>query len=148
MPSTCDLVIPCRDEGAALAALLPLVPERMSVIVVDNGSRDDTAEVARRHGARVVEEPSPGYGSAVHAGVLASDAEVIAVMDGDGTFDPRELQPLVDAVVTGSCLLAVGRRRAVAPGLTPWPARLGNAAVTWWLRRHGMPVHDIAAVRV
>lgn len=148
MPPTCDLVIPCRDEGAALAALLSLVPATMSVIVVDNGSRDDTAAVARRLGARVVFEPTAGYGSAIHAGVQACSADLIAVIDGDGTFDPRELLPLVDAVAKDDCMLAVGRRRPTVAGLVPWPARVGNAGVTWWLRRHGMPVHDIAPARV
>ena len=57
---TCDLVLPCRDEGPALRGLLPRVPDTFSVIVVDNGSRDDTAAVARELGARVVTETSPG----------------------------------------------------------------------------------------
>jgi glycosyltransferase involved in cell wall biosynthesis len=148
MPPTCDLVIPCRDEAPALGELLRRVPEQLSVIVVDNGSRDHTAEVARALGATVVVEPQPGYGAAVHAGVLASEADLVAVIDGDGTLDPRELLPLLDAVVSGDCGLAVGRRRPVCAGLTPWPAKLGNTAVSWWLRRHGVPVHDIAPARV
>ena len=48
MDAVCDLVLPCRDEAAALAALLPEVPAAFAVVVVDNGSRDGTAEVARR----------------------------------------------------------------------------------------------------
>lgn len=148
MPLTCDLVIPCRDEGPALAALLGLVPVGLSVIVVDNGSRDDTAAVARRHGARVVEELRAGYGAAVHAGVEASGADLVAVIDGDGSLDPRDLVPMVDAVANGQCNLAVGRRRPTAPGLFPWPARIGNALVAGWLRRRGVIVHDIGPVRV
>ena len=90
---SCDLVLPCRDEGPALPALLSEVPDGIRVIVVDNGSGDDTAAVARSLGARVVTETRPGYGSAVHAGVSAATAEIVAVMDGDGSFDPRELLP-------------------------------------------------------
>lgn len=54
-------MLPCRDEGPALPALLSRVPGEFAVVVVDNGSRDDTAEVAERLGARVVVEPVPGY---------------------------------------------------------------------------------------
>ena len=77
MQVDCDLILPCKDEATALPALLALVPACLDVIVVDNGSVDGTAEVAARCGARVVHEPFvPGYGAAVHAGVLASDRRV------------------------------------------------------------------------
>lgn len=148
MPLSCDLVVPCRDEGPALGELLSRVPGWLSVIVVDNGSRDDTAAVARRLGARVVSEARPGYGAAVQAGLEASTAELVAVIDGDGTMDPRALAPMVEAVSSGVCTLAIGRRRPTEPGLMPWPARLGNRVVTRWLRHRGVDVHDIAPLRV
>lgn len=146
---TCDLVLPCRDEGPALRDLLPRVPSRFSVIVVDNGSRDDTASVARDLGARVVSEPTPGYGAAVHAGIEAATAEFVAVMDGDGSFDPDQLVPLLDDVAYGRADLAVGRRRPVRRGAWPWHARVGNAVIAAWLRRRlRMQAHDIAPMRV
>lgn len=116
--------------------------------MVDNNSTDGTAEVARRHGADVVAESRPGYGAAVHAGVVAATTPLVAVLDGDGSLDPRELPALVDDVERGADM-AIGRRRAT-PGLKwPWHARLGTAAVSWRLRtRHGLPVHDIAPMRV
>ena len=145
----CDLVLPCRDEGPALVALLPRVPSCFDTVVVDNGSSDDTAEVAERLGARVVHQPTPGYGAAVHAGILAARHEHVAVMDGDGSFDPADLLPLLAEVAAGRADLAVGRRRPVARGVWPWHARAGNAAVLWWLRRRtDLPVHDIAPLRV
>lgn len=146
---TCDLVLPCRDEGPALRHLLPRVPATFSVIVVDNSSRDDTAAVARSLGARVVTEPTPGYGAAVHAGIEAATAEFVAVMDGDGSLDPAQLVALLDDVASGRADLAVGRRRPVARGAWPWHARAGNAVVAAWLRRRiGMQAHDIAPMRV
>jgi hypothetical protein len=80
--------------------------------------------------------------------VVAADTPVVAVLDADGSLDPRELPALVAELDRGADL-AVGRRRP-APGLRwPWHARLGTAAVCWRLRhRHGLPVHDIAPMRV
>jgi glycosyltransferase involved in cell wall biosynthesis len=148
MPVTCDLVIPCRNEGPALARLLARVPTAFSTIVVDNASDDDTAEVARRWGARVVVEPRPGYGAAVHAGVEASAADLVAVIDGDGSLDPRDLLAMRQAVADGLCRMAVGRRRPIRAGLMPWPSRAGNAFAIAWLRRRGLRVHDIGPARV
>lgn len=142
------VVLPCLDEAASLPAVLAALPAGYRALVVDNNSTDGTAEVARRHGADVVHEARPGYGAAVHAGVVAADTPVVAVLDADGSLDPRELPALVAELDRGADL-AVGRRRP-APGLRwPWHARLGTAAVCWRLRhRHGLPVHDIAPMRV
>ncbi|QIK66114.1 glycosyltransferase [Nocardioides sp. HDW12B] len=145
----CDLVLPCKDEGPALVDLLPRIPDVFDVIVVDNGSTDDTVAVAERLGARVVREQSPGYGAAVHAGVVAARHDWLAVMDGDGSFDPDDLLPLLDEVVGGRADLALGRRRPVRSGVWPWHARAGNTVLLWWLRRKtGLPVRDIAPMRV
>jgi glycosyltransferase involved in cell wall biosynthesis len=146
--AACDLVLPCRDEAPALPALLAEVPPGFAVIVVDNGSRDDTAEVATRLGARVVHEPRAGYGAAVQAGLEAASAEYVAVMDGDGSFVPSDLAQLLLAVRDGEVDLALGRRRPVALAAWPWHARLGNAAVVRLLRRSGFPAHDLGPMRV
>ncbi len=149
MMPTCDLILPCRDEGPALAALLPRVPEGFSVIVADNGSTDDTAAVARSLGAKVVTEATPGYGAAVHAGLLAATADYVAFMDGDGSFDPADLVAMLADVHEGRADLAVGRRRPVNSRVWPWHARAGNALIVAWLRRRiGMTAHDIAPIRV
>ncbi len=145
----CDLILPCRDEAPALRGLLPRVPADFSVIVVDNGSRDDTAAVAAALGARVVTEPVPGYGSAIQSGLLAATNTYVAFMDGDGSFDPDELLPMLHQVRTGAADIAVGRRRPVSRGVWPWHARAGNALIVAWLRRRiDLDAHDIAPMRV
>jgi glycosyltransferase involved in cell wall biosynthesis len=142
-------VIPCRDEAPALPHVLAALPSGFRAIVVDNGSRDGTAEVAVLHGAHVVREARPGYGAAVHAGLEAATADHVAVMDGDGSMDPNDLVPLLALVVAGQADLAVGRRCPTRRGVWPWHARAGNAVVLWWLRRRlGVRIHDIAPMRV
>jgi glycosyltransferase involved in cell wall biosynthesis len=149
MEPTCTLILPCRDEAAALPGVIAGVPEGLEVLVVDNGSSDGTAAVARALNARVVTEPVPGYGAAVHAGVRAARTEVVAVMDGDGSFRAADLLPLIEDVLTGRATLAVGRRRPVRRGIWPWHARWGNRVVIGILRaRSGFALHDIAPARV
>ena len=147
--ATCDVVIPCRDEAAALATVLATIPDGWQAIVVDNGSSDGTADVARALGARVVDEPRPGYGAAVHAGMLASDAEYVAVIDGDASMRLPELLPMLDLVRAGDVTMAIGRRRPSSRGVWPWHARAGTKTLAWWIRRRSeFPIHDLAPMRV
>ena len=141
------VVIPCRNEAGSLPGVLAAVPQDYAILVVDNGSEDGTAAVAKAHGARVVDEFTPGYGAAVHAGVEAAVPSIICTLDGDGSLDPGQLPILVDLIRSGTDL-AVGRRRPVRHSGWPLHARAGNAVVAARLRRKfGLPVHDIGAVR-
>lgn len=148
MPVVAEIVLPCLDEAAALPAVLAALPAGWPVLVVDNGSTDDTAAVAVAHGARVVVEPRRGYGSAVHTGLVSAGAELVAVLDADGSLDAAVLPAMAGRVASGAIDLAVGRRRPDGPGVWPWHARLGNALVARRLRARGVPVHDIAPIRV
>ncbi len=141
------VVLPCLNEAESLPAVLAGIPPGYRALVVDNNSTDGTAEVARSHGAEVVHEARPGYGSAVHAGVVAARTPVVAVLDGDGSLDPGDLPRLVAALDHAD--MVIGRRRPVRGLKWPWHARLGTAAVCWRLRtRHKLAVHDIAPMRV
>jgi glycosyltransferase involved in cell wall biosynthesis len=145
--SVVDVVLPCLNEAGALPGVLAALPPGFRPLVVDNGSTDGTPEVAAAHGARVVHEPNPGYGAAVHAGLLASVTEVVCVLDADGSLDPNELPALVAPIREGRAELAVGRRVPVSRDAWPWHARAGNAVLAGLLRRRGLPVHDIAPMR-
>ena len=141
------VVLPCLNEAASLPGVLAAIPDGYRALVVDNNSTDATAEVARHHGADVVAEPRPGYGSAVHAGIVAATTPVVAVLDADGSLDPGELPALIAELHRAD--LVIGRRRPVRGLRWPWHARLGTAAVCWRLRRrYGLPIHDIAPMRV
>lgn len=147
-PADVTVVIPCMNEAGSLPGVLAAIPPGYRVLVVDNNSTDGTADVARAHGASVVAETRPGYGSAVHAGVEAARTPVVCVLDGDGSMDPRELPTLVAAVESGADL-AVGRRRPVERGTWPLHSRIGNAVVAARLRRrYDIPIHDLGAMRV
>lgn len=143
-----DVVIPCRDEAAALPGVLARVPDGFRAIVVDNGSSDGTADVARAAGAMVVTEPWPGYGAAVQVGVCAASGTYVAVIDGDGSMDPQELVGLLADVRRGATM-AIGRRRPVSVSVWPWHARAGTALLAWMIRRRaGLEIHDLAPMRV
>lgn len=147
MPIQIDVVLPCLDEAAALPGLLTALPPGYRAIVVDNGSRDGSPQVAARHGARVVHEPRRGYGAAVHAGLEAAEAELVCVLDADGSFDPGELPALVAPVADGVADLSVGRRRPVSAGAWPWHARAGTALIAALLRQRGVPLRDLSPIR-
>ena len=146
MQSPVDVILPCLDEAEALPGVLRALPPGFRALVVDNGSRDGTPDIAESLGARVVYEARKGYGAAVHAGLEAATTDVVAFIDADGSLDPAELPAMV-ALLDGADLVA-GRRRPEGRGAWPWHARAGNAAISALLRRRGVVVHDIAPIRV
>lgn len=142
-------MLPCLDEASALPEVLAAVPEGWQRLVVDNGSVDGSPELAARLGARVLHEPRRGYGAPVHTGIQGATTEVVAVLDCDGSLDPRELVGPVATVLRGEADLVVGRRRVVQSRSWPWHARAGNAVLAGLIRAStGVAVHDIAPVRV
>jgi len=92
-----SVVIPCYNEEDGVREVIGRMPQAVDeVVVVDNNCTDRTAEVARSLGARVVPEPTAGYGAAYKAGLRAATGDVIITLDGDGTYPPEEITRLVD----------------------------------------------------
>lgn len=143
-----DVVFPCLNEEGALPWILGLLPEGYRAIVVDNGSTDRSAEVAREHGALVVTEPRRGFGSAAHAGLLAATAPIVAFCDADASMDPRDLPRVVDPVESGAADLVLGRRRPTSRGAWPLHARVANRALASLMRgATKLPLHDLGPMR-
>jgi glycosyltransferase involved in cell wall biosynthesis len=142
-----EVVLPVLDEAEAIPAVLGGMPSGFDPIVVDNGSRDGSARVARAHGARVVHEPRKGFGAACFAGLEAASTEIVCFMDCDGSLDPAQL-PLVSApVAEGELDLCLGARVA-QPGAWPWHARVANTVLALELRRRcGLALKDLGPMR-
>ncbi|MDQ3755117.1 MAG: glycosyltransferase family 2 protein [Acidobacteriota bacterium] len=109
-----SVVIPALNEEEPIGSVVRSIPREIvdEVIVVDNGSDDQTAEVARGAGARVVSEPRRGYGRACRAGVnaVAPDAEIIVFLDGDGSDCPELMGRLIGPIVAGTHDFVIGSR--------------------------------------
>ena len=145
---TVDVVLPCLNEEGALPWVLERMPEGYRAIVVDNGSTDRSAEVAREHGATVVTELRRGFGSAAHAGLLAATAPIVAFCDADASMDPQDLPLVVASIRNGTADLVLGRRMPTTRGAWPLHARVANRALALLMRRAtGLPLHDLGPMR-
>ncbi|MDQ1631969.1 MAG: dTDP-L-rhamnose 4-epimerase [Frankiaceae bacterium] len=145
---TVDVILPCLDEAAALPWVLSRFPTGYRALVVDNGSRDGSADVARGHGATVVDAPQRGFGAAAHAGLEAADADIVCFCDADASLDPQELPAVVADVEAGRADLVLGRRRPTTRGAWPLHARVANAELARRLRRRsGIGLRDLGPMR-
>lgn len=143
-----DVIFPCLNEEQALQWLLSRLPAGYRAIVVDNGSTDNSAEVARMHGATVITEARRGFGSAAHAGLLAATAPVVAFCDADASMDPADLPLVTTRVLRGEADLVLGRRRPTASGAWPVHARFANAVLARLVRRAtGIRLKDLGPMR-
>ena len=144
------VAIPAIDEAEALPAVLagisPACVDR--VVVVDGGSSDGTAELARAGGAEVVVETRPGYGRACQVGADALGTDVVVWLDGDGSDDPAVIAAVLEPVLDGRAALSLGVRTELEPGAQQWHQRGGNRLVTLLVRvTTGAPVRDIPPMR-
>jgi glycosyltransferase involved in cell wall biosynthesis len=139
-----SVVMPCLNEEAAVGSCveqaldaLETMGVRGEVVVVDNGSSDRSAELARTAGARVVEEPRRGYGSAYLKGFEAARGRYLVMGDADASYDFGELARFVEPLAAGECELVIGDRLGgeIRPGAMSWSHRwIGNPVLSGMLR--------------
>lgn len=114
-PVAVSVVLPARNEAAALEALLPRLRGQRpddEIVLVDDGSSDDTAAVGQRHGARVISHPyGMGNGAAIKAGARAARGRLLVFMDADGQHDPADIDPMIARLEQGYSMV-VGARDA------------------------------------
>ena len=134
-----SVVIPCLNEEEAVGKVVDQALEGIrrsgrtgEVIVVDNASTDRSAEVAAEHGATVVREERPGYGSAYLAGLAVAQGDFIVMGDADETYPMQDLAPFVERLAEGDDLVMGSRFEGTIHGeAMPWLNRhIGNPILT------------------
>ncbi|MBW2430035.1 MAG: glycosyltransferase [Deltaproteobacteria bacterium] len=147
------IVIPTLNEEKAIGDVVRSVPTDKihEIIVVDNGSSDDTANQASLAGARVIHEIRRGYGAACLAGAKAAgDTEIIIFMDGDRSDNPGQLDAIAEPVLNDQADLVIGSRITgeLDKGSMPLHGRLGNRLIVFLLRMlYGVNITDIGSFR-
>jgi glycosyltransferase involved in cell wall biosynthesis len=139
IPIELSIVMPCLNEASTVGICIRKASEFLAragvsgeIVIGDNGSIDNSAEVAALHGARVVSVPRRGYGSAIIHATRAARGRYVIVGDSDGSYCFGTLDPFVEKLRAG-CDLVVGNRFAggIQPGAMPWKNRyLGNPVLS------------------
>lgn len=142
-------VVPAWNEAVAIADVVRGLRRAGAccVYVVEPGSSDGTAAVAREAGAMVLRESRRGYGRGCLTGAAAAAGaghDLIAFLDGDGSCDPADLASLAAVGTQAGADIVLGRRVSVEAGALAWHAQVGNRLMATMLRaRSGRTVHDL-----
>ena len=136
-------IVPALNEEATIGGVIEEIrafDSGFEIVVVDDGSGDRTAEVARAHGAKVLRLPfNLGIGGAVQTGfryAWENGFDLAVRVDGDGQHDPGELTAIIEPVLAGEADIAVGSRFAGGPGYRPSRSRrIGIRILAWAVSR-------------
>ncbi len=150
------ILIPCYNEEEGIAKVISSVPYHTlesygfecEVIVIDNNSSDRTREIAEQSGARVISEPAKGKGNAMRTAFdcIGSDTSYVVMLDGDNTYDAKEMLRLIEPIRSGFCDVVVGSRLdgKITKHALKAQNRLANGIYTFLVRRfYGANVTDV-----
>src|ERR1700757_3933336 len=150
------VLIPCFNEAEGISDVIAKFPvERLKhnhidieVIVIDNNSTDNTADIARVAGARVLHEPKKGKGNAIRCGfaAVASNTDYVVMLDGDDTYNSGEIIRMIEPLENQFCDVVIGSRLGGKMHDDSMRAlnRLGNWLFTHLVRiYYGVSVTDV-----
>ena len=141
------ILIPCYNEEEGIGKVIDHMPNgklanlgyKTEIIVIDNNSTDNTIEVARSRGAKVVSEKKQGKGNAIRKGFknISSDSEYVIMLDGDNTYKPKEIPRLIEPLENEFCDVVVGSRLEgkINIGSLSYSHRMANWFFTFLVRR-------------
>ena len=139
------MIIPAYNEEKRIGKVLQGIPEFVDeVIVVDDGSKDKTSEVARKFGVEVIRlERNEGKGKAMSEGIKEASGDIIVFIDADGQHRPEEIIKLVEPIVNGEADFVIGSRLIKAQGERPLIRKISNFITTYLTRlKLGIRVRD------
>jgi glycosyltransferase involved in cell wall biosynthesis len=113
LPLRVSFLVPAYDEAATIGEVLDRIAALeldSQVVVVDDGSRDDTAAIAEAKGALVIRQANRGKGAAIRAGIPHLDGDVAVIQDADMEYDPAEVPALIAPIVRGVADVVYGSR--------------------------------------
>jgi glycosyltransferase involved in cell wall biosynthesis len=115
-----SIIIPARNEEKGIGSVISKIPTnklknsgyQFEIIVIDNGSTDETAMIAKKLGATIIHEPKRGKGNALRTGFayVSKDTDYIVMLDADNTYRPEEMLHLIEPLESGFCSVVIGSR--------------------------------------
>ena len=146
------VIIPALNESGSIGRVIADIPDIVDdILVVDNGSDDNTGSIAGSLGARVVYEPNRGYGSACLAGIRSvNNSDLVAFIDGDYSDFPEDLIKVIGPVAEGQFDFAIGCRQNSASNSVelPFHQRWGNWFACCFIHlMHGFRYSDLGPMR-
>lgn len=142
-----SIILPCLNEADSLKKLLPTLKQLYAdteIIVVNDGSTDDSANVAEQAGARVISHPySMGNGAAIKSGARVARGDILVFMDADGQHDPKDIDKLLAALAQGHEMVVGARQATSQASVARWFANSFYNKLASWMVGH--PVADLTS---
>jgi glycosyltransferase involved in cell wall biosynthesis len=134
MPDKISIIIPAYNEGNRISdVLVPLSDYDYEILVIDDGSTDDTIEVARGFGVTVVCQKNSGYISAIKSGLAHATGDILVTLDADGEHDPNEIPKIIKPILENKADIVLGKRNHI-----PRPSEKFLS----WITSFKIPRHD------